>query len=50
VAPVTALSLAVAAAMRSATIRFRWVLVQPESEEEAGMDNASVSILRFQRR
>ena len=47
VAPVTAPSRAVAAAMRSATILFRWVVEQPENEGEAGKGNASVSILRF---
>ncbi len=50
VVSVTALSLAVPAAMRSAKIRFCWVLVQPESEREDGMGNANVSILRFWRR
>ena len=47
VAPVSALSLADAAAMRSATIQFLWVLVQPESDGEAGMGNANVCVLRF---
>ncbi len=50
VVSITALSLAVAAAMRSAKIRFRCVLVQPESEGYAGMGNANVSISRFRRR
>ena len=45
VAPVTALSQAVAAAMRSATILFLWAMVQPESEGEAEMGNAIVSVL-----
>ena len=45
VAPVTVLSWAVAAAMRSATILFLWAMVQPESEGEAEMGNAIVSVL-----
>ncbi len=45
VAPVTALSWAVAAAMRSATILFLWAVVQPESEGKAERGNASI---RFQ--
>ena len=35
-----------AAAMRSATLQFLWVLVQPESEGEAGMGDARVSVLK----
>ena len=42
VAPVTALSRAVTAAMRSATILFLWAVVQPESEGGAVTGNANV--------
>jgi hypothetical protein len=45
VAPVTDLSQAVSAAMRSATILFLWAMVQPESEGEAEMGNAIISFL-----
>ncbi len=41
----TALSWAVAAAMRSAMILFLGAMVQPESEGEAEMGNAIISIL-----
>jgi hypothetical protein len=42
VAPITTLSRAIAAAMRSATILFLWAVVQSESEGEAERGNASV--------
>ncbi len=44
-APVSALSRAVAAAIRSATILFLWVMEQPENAGEAGMGKMSVSVL-----
>ncbi len=47
VAPVTAHSQAVAAAMRSATILFCWAVVQPESEGGAGRGNASIRFWLF---
>jgi hypothetical protein len=45
VAPVSVLSWAIAAAMRSAMILFLWEMVQPESEGEDEMGTAVISIL-----
>ncbi len=45
VAPVTALSRAVAAAMRSAMIIFFWAVVQPESDGKAERGSVSVRFL-----